>query len=128
MRDKYSLPKELDLRLDGSEEDERVMFEKSRNERRADEDARRRKVVAEVGRSDASSISRLALPPAQSAAPAQTKNSRVKGQTATSAAAGGSFSLRSKLLQNNARRSDPFLRESRMKPPDVKTLGVKFKK
>lgn len=123
VRNKYALPEEFALVADDDamKEEAREAFGKARRDYQADESARRRRMIAEVGtiRESGPMRSSLSGRPGKSAASIRT---------ATASAAGASYSLRNRLLQNNVRKSDPFMRQDRSKPPDAKTLGINVKR
>ncbi|EJD06619.1 DUF572-domain-containing protein [Fomitiporia mediterranea MF3/22] len=135
VKGKYALPESLTLVADDdtARAEAREAFAVGRSEQRADRDAKRRRLDAEVGplgsivsasgASGSQSQSRTTLPD-------RTNRLSVKARPSTESAAEASFSLRNRLLQNTARHSDPFLRQSssRTKPPDAKSLGVNLKR
>lgn len=131
VKNKYALPEELALVADDSsmKVEAKEAFSQGRLEHRADADAKRRRLAAELGSlgavsrpsSSLSSQSRLLLPN-------RPKSFAGKNRSSTAEAAGASFSLRSRLIQNTARHSDPFLKRDQFKALDAKALGVNLKR
>lgn len=124
VRDKYALPEDLRLAaVDDAEllKEAKDAFEVGRKERDSELDMTSRRLSAAIGSQGVRSGS-TSLPGER------TNRAMVKGQSSASSAAGASFSLRSRLLQSTTRQSDPFLKQTRTKPPDAKSLGIKFKK
>lgn len=127
VKNRYALPEELALVADDDaiKEEAREAFSKARQEHLTDERARQRRVNAELG-----SLNQLP----KGSGPVRTPGNKRLGKSvmgsrsSTQAAAGASFSLRSRLLQSNVRSSDPFLKQNKSKPPDAKALGINVKK
>jgi len=124
VKGRYALPEDLTLVPDDDSirDEARDEFAKARRDFLADEDAKRRRLVAESG------------PPIfNKGLPGSAGLRGLTGRSRTSNA--GSLgeikalsSLRSKLLLSTSKRSDPFLQQSRSKPPDAKALGVNLKR
>ncbi|KAI5117156.1 hypothetical protein M0805_009498 [Coniferiporia weirii] len=128
VKDKYALPESLALVADDDDsvkEEAKEAFARG-SIQRADEDARRRRLMAEFRPLDPV----LPLPGsrAQGSSRKRTSQAPIRARPSTEAAAGASFSLRSRLLQSTARYSDPFLKQSRTKPLSAKMLGVNVRK
>lgn len=123
VKGRYALPEDLTLVPDDESirDEARDEFAKARREYLADEDAKRRRLVAESG------------PPIitkglSGSAGLRGLTGRSKISNAGSSNEMKTSSLRSKLLLSTSKRSDPFLQQSRSKPPDAKALGVNLKR
>lgn len=124
VKGRYALPEDLTLVPDDESirDEARDEFAKARREYLADEDAKRRRLVAESG------------PPIITKGLSGSAGLRgLTGRSKISNAGSSNemktlSSLRSKLLLSTSKRSDPFLQQSRSKPPGAKALGVNLKR
>ena len=123
VKGKYALPDTLSLVADDDsvKAEAKEAFAAGKSKRRADEEAKRRRDEAEIG-------SLRCIAAASGFTSGSHHRASVKRKVSTESAASASFSLRNRLLQNTSRQADPFLKQSRVKPPDAKSLGVNAKR
>ena len=127
VKSRYALPEDLALVPDDDSirEEARGEFSRARLEHHADEDAKRRRTAAVLGQ--------MTLGKSHSGSTGVrngTKQSSSQVTLTSERARPELSSLRSKLLQNTTRRSDPFLRETRpiTKPSGARALGITLKR
>ncbi len=124
VRGKYALPEDLQLLADNEQTklEAKEQWTKSREDFITSDEAKKRRYIAEFG----------PLRPSVASAPSslrnRTRRSGLSSLPSTASAAGAKSSLQTRLLQNSARHSDPFI-NGRPKPPELRGgLGIALKK
>ncbi|PAV16536.1 hypothetical protein PNOK_0815600 [Pyrrhoderma noxium] len=132
VKDKYALPESLQLETENesTKAEARQAFILGKNEQRANDESRQRRLEeAETGSIGPSLFSKRTFDQGWRESLVQRhKRNFDRNKSTIDVAGGASSSLRSRLLQNTARNSDPFLKQGRTKPPDAKLLGVAVKR